>query len=73
MLHSAELEIADEFSNLIVINKDSNIVDVEKQLKNIFINIDKFDIEKFNKNYSARAVSNKLNINQDSWPIFVIN
>ena len=67
------LEIADEFSNLIVINKDSNIADVKEQLKNIFINIDKFDIEKFNKNYSAEAVSNKLNITQDSWPIFVIN
>ena len=56
------LEIADEFSNLIVINKNSNIADVKEQLINIFINIDKFDIEKFNTNYSARAVSNKLNI-----------
>ena len=56
------LEIADEFSNLIVINKNSNIADVKEQLKNIFINIDKFDIEKFNTNYSARAVSKKLNI-----------
>lgn len=56
------LEIADEFSNLIVINKNSNIADVKEQLKNIFINIDKFDIEKFNTNYSARAVAKKLNI-----------
>ena len=49
-----------------MINKNSNIADVKDQLKNIFINIDKFDIEKFNKNYSAKAVSNKLNITQDS-------
>ena len=44
------------------VNKNSNIADVKEQLKNIFINIDKFDIEKFNTNYSARAVSKKLNI-----------
>jgi len=56
------LEIADEFSNLILINKNSNIADVKEQLKNIFINIDKFDIERFNTNYSARAVSKKLYI-----------
>ena len=56
------LEIADEFSNLIVINKNSNIADVKEQLTNIFINIDKFDIRAFNNIYSAEAVTKKLNI-----------
>ena len=41
--------------NLVIfdyLNKNSNIADVKEQLKNIFINIDKFDIEKFNtKNF----------------------
>ena len=56
------LEIAKEFSNLIVIDKNSNITEVEQQLNNVFINIEKFDINKFNENYSTRAVANKLNI-----------
>ena len=56
------LEIAKEFSNLIVIDKNSNITEVEQQLNNVFINIEKFDINKFNENYSTRAVTNKLNI-----------
>ena len=56
------LEIAKEFSNLIVIDKNSNITEVEQQLNNVFINIEKFDIKKFNENYSTRAVTNKLNI-----------
>ena len=56
------LKIADQFNNLILINKNSNIADVEKQLSNIFTNVNKFDVEKFNENYSAKAVFNKLNI-----------
>jgi dimeric dUTPase (all-alpha-NTP-PPase superfamily) len=56
------LEIAKEFSNLIVIDKNSNITEVQQQLNNVFINIEKFDINKFNENYSTRAVTNKLNI-----------
>ena len=56
------LEIEEEFSNIIVINKNSKIDVIEEQLNNVFMNIDKFDIDKFNENYSARAVSNKLNI-----------
>ena len=56
------LEIAKEFSNLIIIDKNSNITEVEQQLNNVFINIEKFDINKFNENYSTRAVTNKLNI-----------
>ena len=56
------LEIVEEFSNIIVINKNSKIDVIEEQLNNVFMNIDKFDIDKFNENYSARAVSNKLNI-----------
>ena len=56
------LEISKEFSNLIVIDKNSNITEVEQQLNNVFINIEKFDINKFNENYSTRAVTNKLNI-----------
>ena len=56
------LKIADEFNNLILINKNSNIAAVEKQLSNIFTNVNKFDVEKFNENYSAKAVFNKLNI-----------
>ena len=60
------LKIADEFNNLILINKNSNIADVEEQLSNVFKNVNKFDVEKFNENYSAKAVFNKLNITQDS-------
>ena len=60
------LKIADEFNNLILINKNSNIADVEEKLNNVFINVNKFDIEKFNENYSPKAVLNKLNITQDS-------
>ena len=56
------LKIADQFNNLILINKNSNIADVEEQLSNIFTNVNKFDVEKFNENYSAKAVFNKLNI-----------
>ena len=56
------LKIADEFNNLILINKNSNIADVEEQLSNVFTNVNKFDVEKFNENYSAKAVFNKLNI-----------
>ena len=68
VLHFVEIQddpvskIADEFNNLILINKNSNIADVEKQLSNIFTNVNKFDVEKFNENYSAKAVFNKLNI-----------
>ena len=60
------LKIAHEFNNLILINKNSNIADVEEQLSNVFKNVNKFDVEKFNENYSAKAVFNKLNITQDS-------
>ena len=56
------LEISKEFSNLIVIDKNSNITEVEQQLNNAFINVEKFNIKKFNENYSTRAVTNKLNI-----------
>lgn len=68
VLHFVEIEddpvlkIADHFNNLILINKNSNIADVEKKLSNIFTNVNKFDVKKFNENYSAKAVFNKLNI-----------
>ena len=59
VLHFVEIEddpvlkIADHFNNLILINKNSNIADVEKKLSNIFTNVNKFDVKKFNENYSA--------------------
>ena len=56
-----------------IFNQNSSNAKIEEQIINLNTDLklnvsidDKFDIKKFNKNYSARAVSNKLNITQDS-------
>lgn len=68
VIHFAEIaddpviRISEKFENLIVITKQSDPLIVNEQLRNVFQNIDKFDIEKFNDNYSAEAITKKLNI-----------
>jgi hypothetical protein len=68
VIHFAEIaddpvfRISEKFENLIVITKQSDPLIVNEQLRKVFQNIDKFDIEKFNDNYSAEAITKKLNI-----------
>ena len=56
------LRYSKKFNNLIVVTKNSDPFDVKEQLNNIFINIDKFDIEHLIKIIQLEAVTKKLNI-----------
>ncbi len=68
VIHFAEIpndpviKIADNFNNLIIITKNSDPLLIDEQLNSVFKSIDKFDIEKFNNNYSVEAVTKKLNV-----------
>ena len=67
VVHFAESEtdpvgkIAEEFSNLFIIDKNTNIELFKANLINYFENISDFDVAQFNKLYSASSLVKKLN------------
>lgn len=68
VLHFAEIKndpvikISEEFNNLIIITKDSNISKLNEQISKLFLDVKNFDKEKFIEYYSAESVSKKLDI-----------
>lgn len=66
VIHFAEIKddpvihIADEFDNLLVITKNTDINIFKKDLYKLFSEIENFDIKKFNKLYSPKALIGKL-------------
>ena len=68
VLHFAEIKndpvikIAQEFKNLIIITKDSNISQLAEQIDKLFLEVKNFEKEKFLEHYSAEFVSKKLDI-----------
>jgi hypothetical protein len=67
VVHFAEIEtdpvgkIAEEFSNLFIIDKNTNVELLKANLINYFENISDFDVAQFNKLYSASSLVKKLN------------
>ncbi len=67
VVHFAEIKddpvipIAEEFDNLFIITTNTDLNKFKKELQNYFLEIDKFDYEKFNSLYSPTALVNKLN------------
>ena len=67
ILHFTEIDndpvmhIAEQFNNLFIIRKDTDIENFKKELNNYFLDIDSFNIKKFNRLYSPRALIEKLN------------
>ena len=67
VVHFAEIKndpvikIADEFENLFIITNNTDINIFKKDLNKYFLEIDSFDIKKFNKLYSPTALVEKLN------------
>ena len=67
ILHFSEIDndpvmhIAEQFNNLFIIRKDTDIENFKKELNNYFLDIDSFNIKKFNRLYSPRALIEKLN------------
>ena len=55
------MHIAEQFNNLFIIKKDTDIENFKKELNNYFLDIDSFNIKKFNRLYSPRALIEKLN------------
>ena len=66
VLHFAEIdtdpviEISKDFSNLFIVNRNTDIELFKANLINYFENIDNFDSDKFNKLYSAKSLVKKL-------------
>ena len=66
VLHFAEINddpvihISDEFDNLFIITKNTDINIFKKDLNKFFSEIDNFDSKKFNKLYSPSALIEKL-------------
>ena len=66
VVHFAEIKddpvipIAEEFDNLFIITTNTDLNKFKKELQNYFLEIDKFDYEKFNSLYSPTALVNKL-------------
>ena len=54
------IHIADEFDNLFIITKNTDINIFKKDLNKFFLEIDNFDSKKFNKLYSPSALIEKL-------------
>ena len=68
VIHFAEIKndpvikLADKFQNLIVVNKDSNLSQTLDQLNIVFENINSFEKNYFLENFTAQAITKKLNI-----------
>jgi len=68
VIHFAEIKndpvikFADIFKNLIVINKDSKLSQTLDQLNFVFENINSFEKNYFLENFTAQAITKKLNI-----------
>jgi len=68
VIHFAEIKndpvikLADKFQNLIVINKDSKLSQTLDQLNFVFENINSFEKNYFLENFTAQAITKKLNI-----------
>jgi len=68
VIHFAEIKndpvikLADKFQNLIVINKDSKLSQTLDQLNFVFQNINSFEKNYFLENFTAQAITKKLNI-----------
>ena len=66
VIHFAEINddpvihISDEFDNLFIITKNTDINIFKKDLNKFFLEIDNFDSKKFNKLYSPSALIEKL-------------
>jgi hypothetical protein len=66
VLHFAEIdtdpviEISKDFSNLFIVNRNTDIELFKANLINYFENIDNFDSDQFNKLYSAKSLVKKL-------------
>ena len=66
VIHFAEIKddpvihIADEFDNLFIITKNTDINIFKKDLNKFFLEVDNFDSKKFNKLYSPSALIEKL-------------
>ena len=66
VIHFAEINndpvihIADEFDNLFIVTKNTDINIFKKDLNKFFLEIDNFDSKKFNKLYSPSALIEKL-------------
>ena len=67
IVHFAEISndpvinIAEEFDNLFIITKNTDINNFKNDLTGFFSEVDKFDMEKFNNLYSPTALVEKLN------------
>jgi len=68
VIHFAEIKndpvikLADKFQNLIVVNKDSKLSQTLNQLNIVFENINSFEKNYFLENFTAQAITKKLNI-----------
>jgi hypothetical protein len=66
VIHFAEINddpvihIADEFDNVFIVTKNTDINIFKKDLNKFFLEIDNFDSKKFNKLYSPSALIEKL-------------
>ena len=55
------MHIAEQFNNLFIIKKDTDIENFKKDLNNYFLDIHNFNIKKFNRLYSPKSLIKKLN------------
>ena len=55
------MHIAEQFNNLFIIKKDTNIENFKKELNNYFLDIQNFNIKTFNRLYSPKSLIEKLN------------
>ncbi len=68
VLHFAEIKndpvikIAQEFKNLIIVNKNSDISELDEKIDKLFLEVKNFEKEKFLEYYSAASISKKLDI-----------
>ena len=55
------IKLSDEFDNLITLNKNDE-ENLSLLIEEMFSKIEKFDIDKFNNNYTAKSIINNLDV-----------